>query len=106
MQTKKFLILFILKVLETESDPRNPMSQTVLAEYISQKYPCDRKTVGRNIKCLKEAGIPIVKTSKGYYLDKKRFTVDEIKFVKDAVLQSNGKTEAEKADIADRLTKQ
>ena len=63
MQEKKFLILLILKILETESDEQHPISQSEIARIISGQYPCDRKTVGRNIRALITVGYPIQKSA-------------------------------------------
>ena len=104
MDTKKHLIVLTLKILETSSDKEHPITQMKIAETISQVYPCDRKTVGRNIGFLIKVGYPIVKTTKGFYLDNKKFTVDETNFVRKAVLASQDKTAEEKEDIAKRLS--
>jgi len=103
MKNKKILIILILKILETCSDKENPITQIKIAEDISKVYPCDRKTVGRNIGYLIKVGYPIVKTAKGCYFDKKKFSIDETKFVLNAVLMSTEKPEEEKRDIAKRL---
>ena len=103
MDNKKYLIVLILKLLEAESDKNNPLTQLKIADIISKMYSCDRKTVGRNIGFLIKVGYPIVKTNKGYYLDKKKFTVDEVNFVLSAVLASIEKPENEKQNIAKRL---
>lgn len=103
MKSKKHFIILILKVLEISSDKFNPVTQIEIANIISEKYPCDRKTVGRNIKFLIEVGYPIVKTNKGFYLDKKKFTVDEKEFVLNAVKNSPEKSTKEKEDIVKRL---
>ena len=82
---KKHLIILVLKLLETESDKEHPLTQTKIADLISEVYACDRKTVGRNIGFLKEMGYPIVKTPRGFYLDRKEFSVEEMRLVEDAV---------------------
>lgn len=103
MDTKKYLIILILKLLESESDERHPLTQIKIADIICAKYPCDRKTVGRNIGFLIKVGYPIVKTKKGFYLDNKRFTIDESLFILNAVRASPLKNEKEKEDIVQRL---
>lgn len=104
MQGKKYLILLILKILENESDRSHPLTQSKIAQAISGMFPCDRKTVGRNIRFLIKVGYPIKKTSKGFYLDTKKFTVSEINFILDAVRSASGKTETEKDELAHRLS--
>ena len=103
MEKKKHLILLVLKLLETETDANHPMTQTEIAKTISEVYPCDRKTVGRNIQILREIGYSIVKTSTGFYLDKKAFTVDELEFVKAAILCADGKSDDEKKVLANKI---
>lgn len=104
MSSKKYLIIFVLKILETETDENKPLTQLKIAEIISKIYSCDRKTVGRNIGFLRTIGYPIIKTAKGYYLDKKKFTVDETRFILNAVISSPERPQGEKQDIANRLT--
>ena len=104
MQEKKYLILLVLKILENESDENHPLTQSKIAQTISDVFPCDRKTVGRNIHFLMEVGYPIKKTSRGFYLDRKKFTVEEINFILDAVRTATWKTETEKNDILRRLS--
>ena len=102
-EEKKQLILLILKMLESSTDEKHPMTQTQIANIISSVQPCDRKTVSRNINFLKEIGYPIVKTTKGFYMDNKVFTKEEVDFVKLAILNSESKSEKEKEDIANKV---
>ena len=102
MVTKKYLIVLILRILETQTSSTSPMSQVKIAEEISSVYPCDRKTVGRNIKALIELGHPIVKTAKGYYMDKMRFTPAEVDYVLRAIRASED-TEIDKEALCSRV---
>lgn len=104
MNSKKYLIVLVLKILENDTDRLNPKTQTEIANEISRVYPCDRKTVGRNIKFLSQLGYTIVKTTKGFYMENKRFTMDEIKFVEEAILSSDKKSEEEKEQIRKKVT--
>ena len=79
MQSKKQLILWVLNVLNSESDENNPITQTKIAEIISDIHPCDRKTVSRNIQFLQAMGYPIMKVSKGFYMARKVFSVEEVR---------------------------
>ncbi len=103
MHAKKQLILWVLSVLNNESDENHPLTQVKIAEIISKVYPCDRKTVCRNIKFLQAMGYPIKKTNKGFYMDCRLFSVDEVKFVQDAILNAPGKSEFEKEMLMDRV---
>lgn len=104
MQSKKQLILWVLNVLNNESDENNPITQTEIADIISKMYPCDRKTVGRNIKFLQEMGYPIKKVSKGFYMERKVFSVEEVNYIKAAIMETTGKDEAEKEALAEKVS--
>ncbi len=69
---KKVIIIYILNVLKRYSSETFPVSQTAICNYLNDiDVPCERKTVGRNIKYLIEFGYPIKKAfGKGYWLDK------------------------------------
>ena len=103
MQSKKQLILCVLNILNNESDETHPITQTKIAEDLSKAYPCDRKTICRNIKFLQEMGYPIKKTNKGFYMAQKVFSVDEVRFVKNAIISSSGKSETEKMELAEKI---
>ena len=110
MQQKKQLILLVLNELNANSDEKNPLTQIQIARNLSgETYTCDRKTVCRNIKFLQNMGYPIKKSNKGFYFDK-TFSLEDISFVKKAILSADGKAEIEKDEIAkkvvDILTKQ
>ena len=103
MQPKKQLILLVLNELNANSDKDNPLTQTQIAQNLSgEQFTCDRKTVCRNIKFLKDMGYPIKKSSKGFYFDK-IFSVEDIAFVKEAILSADGKSETEKSEIAEKV---
>ena len=79
---KKSTIIIVLSMLETESSKASPLSQDKLATFANAVgYSCNRKTVGRDIKLLKELGYPIVRTSRGYYMDNKAFSNAEMFFI-------------------------
>ena len=100
--TKKHLIILVLRILETNTDKNTPLTQTEIAKMISAKFPCDRKTVGRNLKFLEEVGYPIVKTTKGFYMNNKTFSKDEISLVIDLV-KNSALDEHTREDLCERL---
>lgn len=104
MQSKKQLILWVLNVLNNESDENTPITQTKIADIISDMYPCDRKTVSRNIKFLQVMGYPIKKTSKGFYMERRVFSVEEVNFIKAAIMNSTGKDDTEKAMLVEKVS--
>ncbi len=70
---KKPIIIYILKVLYSYTSFEYPVTQTSLAEYLNDiEISCDRKTVGRNLRCLMRCGLPIKRKNGkngGYYYD-------------------------------------
>ena len=82
MINKKCSIVIVLAILEAESEYSNPLPQTELAKIVTDSgCPCDRKTVGRDIKALQEMGYPIKKTNRGYYMERKVITASEARLV-------------------------
>lgn len=106
MENKKYLIVLILKILESFTDSSNVLTQIEIAKQISQVYPCDRKTVGRNIKFLQKIGYPIVKTSKGFYMDKKAFSINEINYIITAIKSAEESDDINKTELIDKIQKQ
>ena len=103
MQSKKQLILWTLNILNLESDENHPITQTRMAKIISEVYPCDRKTVCRNIRFLREMGYPIKKTGKGFYMERRLFSLDEIKFVEAAIDAAENNFGVDKEDVKGRV---
>ena len=70
---KKTIIIHILRILYCYTSVEYPATQTHIASYLNDiDIPCDRKTVGRNIKYLIDMGLPIIKSQsskRGYYYD-------------------------------------
>ena len=104
MQPKKYLILLILKILESESDETHPLTQSQIARDLSEIFPNDRKTVCRNIKKKKKIGYPIIKTSKGFYLQGKRFSLNEREYILQSVLNSDLPCPSDKGELVNRLS--
>ena len=107
MESKKQLILLILNELNVNSDEKHPLTQSEIARNISgEKYVCDRKTVCRNIKFLMDMGYPLRKKekNKGFYMDNKLFTVEDIRFISSAIMNAEEKSEAERSELAERAT--
>ena len=65
-------MLYVLNVIKLYASAEYPVSQTAICRYLNEiGIPCDRKTVGRNVRYLQEFGYPIVHIPvKGYYLDR------------------------------------
>lgn len=106
MKNKKYLIILILKILESFTDSSHKLTQIEIAKQISEVYPCDRKTVGRNISFLQKIGYPIVKTSKGFYMDKKIFSVDEVSYIVNAIENAENSDAMNKNELKEKVKRQ
>ena len=104
MERKKYLILLILKILESNTDEKHPMKQKDVVDMISSAMPCDRKTVARNIKFLQEVGYPIEKGKQGYYVKQRRFSLTEIDFIKNAITFAPEVSGVDKVKLLNKLT--
>ena len=101
---KRLGILATALILQTYSDETRPFTQNMLVGWLADfGIACDRKTMGRNLSLLKRFGYPIRKGVGGYYMESKRFTAEECRFVFQAVRGAPGKAEEEKEDICRRL---
>ena len=85
---KKVIIVYILKILYNYTSYDYPATQTSIARYLNEKkIPCNRKTVGRNLKYLIDIGLPIKRKeykNGGYYydIDEDYFFVRNLKYQK------------------------
>ena len=96
MNRKKYLILYVLKILEANTDFKHTMTQKQIAEWLSDVMPCDRKD---------GEGMIELEVYRGYYLGGKKFGTDEIAFILDAVRgnATEDLTREQREDIAVRL---
>ena len=105
MVNKKCSILLVLFLLEAEGDYKNPISQSRLAEILtSDGFHCDRKTVGRDIRALQSMGYPIKKVARGYLMECKRYTADEVRHVTSCILDRDAEG-IDKTDLAFRVSR-
>ena len=82
---KKIALMLMLHMLEFSGIDNMPLSQTLIANAISQvgeelniDVDCDRKTVGRNLKLLSAVGYDIVNVKgRGYYIKSHMLTAEE-----------------------------
>ena len=105
MGNKKLALLYVLKILQRNSDCDHPMTQSEIADCLDNEYGIvlERKAVSRNISLLREAGYEIETTAKGVYLDEREFDDTELRMIIDGVLSSRYISKKQSKDIADRL---
>lgn len=105
MLQRKCSIVITFLLLEAESEAHKPLSQSFLADFANEVgCPCDRKTIGRDIKALIAMGCPIKKTAKGFYMDKKAITATEAKWIVRCVKEAAG-DEVDVEELLPRLVR-
>ena len=104
-EAKKLTILRILDILKEYSDYYHPLKHEDIINYLSILYDIDidRKTVGRNITYLKDAGYEITSTRKGSYLEVRDFDDSELHMLIDGVLSSKYITATHSKDLIERI---
>lgn len=66
MRNKKITILYVLKILRTNSNKEHPISQALITRTLNlMGIKCDRKTIARDINCLIDFGYNIKKVKGG-----------------------------------------
>ena len=88
----KLKILYILEILEKESDDEHKLSMKGIQEKLLKKgIKAERKSVSRDIKLLQEYGYDIIsygENREGYFLASRSFDVSELRLLIDAVLSA------------------
>lgn len=90
-EPKKSALLRMLQIFGEYSDEEHPLKQSDIIRLLKEKYDIDieRKAIGRNISLLKEAGVNIVSSKKGSFLEGQAFEKNEIRMLIDAVLTTH-----------------
>ncbi len=104
-ESKKLSIIRILEILANYSDSEHPLMQKDIIHYLSVNYgiEVDRKTVGRDLALLKEAGYEIDSSKKGSYLVERRFEDSELRLLIDGVLASKHITAKHSKELIEKL---
>ena len=84
---QKLKLLYLLQILESETDEENPIKTADILRRLSDLgIVAERKSIYRDIDCLREAGYDIVSASGGgYFLGERRFELSEVKLLTDEV---------------------
>lgn len=104
-EPKKLALLRVLEILETYSDSEHPLKQEDILNLLSKDFgiELERKTIGRNIALLKEAGYEIESTKQGCYLVERRFEDSELRLLIDGVLASKYITANHSKELINKL---
>ncbi len=104
-EPKKLALIYLLRILEEESDAEHPLTQEALAELLRERHGIflERKAIGRNLLLLSEAGYDILHTAGGYYLGERTFEPGELRLLIDSVLFSRHINPTQSRALADKL---
>ncbi len=88
--TKKLALLYMEKILTEETDCDHCLHLEDFVSLLEERYGIivERKTVGRNIALLRDAGYDIELTAAGYYRADREFEASELHLLIDSVLFS------------------
>ncbi len=102
---KKLALLRVLEILQNYSDCDHPLKQEDIIEYLLSDYgiEVERKTIGRNLALLKEAGYEIESTKQGSYLAARTFEDSELRLLIDGVLASKHITAQHSKELINKL---
>ena len=107
---KKLSLLLMLRMLQKWSSREYPIQQSQIVDYINNcaeaEIWCDRKTVARHLKVLKQAGYRVEYVKRrGWYLESDAFTKDEYDLLLGVIAQSSLSAE-QKIELASKLAAQ
>ena len=107
MQEGKLSLIYIADILR-KTDAENPITAGKICEILENTYGIisERRTVGRNIKALIDAGMDIIfckDNKKGCYLASHDFKLTELKFLIDCVDNTEVLTEKEANDLRKKI---
>lgn len=105
-QSKKVIILYILKILKEFSDEEHPITQSdIIAKLKDYGIDCDRKTITRNIKYLIDYGFNIVRNlGGGCYFINDKYDTSEITFLVDCLYSYPAISQRQAQNLIDKLT--
>lgn len=107
LEHKKLALIRILEIFYRYSDAERPLKQDKIKQLLKDDYgiDVDRKTIGRNVSLLREAGIQIESTRAGSYIDGRLFEDAELRLLIDGVLASKHITAKYSKDLIEKLCK-
>lgn len=105
---EKLTVLYLMKILLEETDRKHMLNADAICERMEKRYhvSCSRKTVYRDIECLRSFGfdIELIKGSNsGYYLAKRDFELAELELLVDAVQAAKFITESKSRELIAKL---
>lgn len=109
-QNHRYKLIYLLKILEDNTDEENGITMPeIIAKLKTYDVPAERKGLYCDLEALRNLGYNVVKTKKGYKtyysLDKRLFTLSELKLMADAVASSRLVTARQSERLIKKITK-
>lgn len=104
-EPKKLALIRILQILEEYTDSDHPMKHEEIVKKLDLLYgiSVERKSIGRNVALLQDAGYDIETTKKGCYLVSRLFEDAELRLLSDSVLASRHITAKHSKELIEKL---
>lgn len=107
-QPNKAKLLYLLRLLQEETDEKHPMPTVKIMEELSKLgIQAQRKTIYTDMETLREFGCHIVSTkgkNGGWYLARREFTMPEVRLLMDAVRSAGFITPKKTLELVDKLS--
>lgn len=105
-EPKKLALLRILEIYQKYSDSEHVLTYDDIARRLLQGYgiEIERKTIGRNVSMLREAGYDIVLSRYGSYLAERAFDDAELRLLIDGILSSKHISETHSRQLIEKLS--
>ena len=105
---KKLRILYLIKMLQEESDVEHPIAMTKILDRLSDYgIKAERKSIYDDVEQLRQIGLPIKnirgKAGNGYYLENRRYSMMELQEIVDALWASKFISEERVRTIIEKL---
>ena len=105
---KKIKLLFLLQILQNDSDEDHPIRTKELCKRLNDMgIPCDRRTLSQDIDLLNKTGIEVlyykVGHEKAYYTEDRTFDTSELKILIDAVQAASFITKKKTEELISRI---
>ena len=105
---QKLKLLYLIKMLEENTDEKHPMSTPDIIKYLEGKgIHAERKSIYSDMECLTEFGYDVMQVQSrfggGYYLGSREFELPELKLLVDAVQSSRFITTKKSRELIHKL---
>jgi len=110
MRNDRATVLYILKILQEESDEGHILSMKDIQERMKWEYETeiDRRTVASAINALNDCGYDIctfAENRKGYYLRERDFEISELRLLMDAIFSFRGIPAKQTSELITKIQK-